>query len=434
MKETIKPSSPTPSHLKTHNLTLLDQFSPHKYLPLLLFYPSKGYNSPRININEKSRRLKTSLSQTLNNYYPFAGRLSNGVSIDCNDKGVDFYEAHINCKLSKILEKPDPETLDPFYPQGVPFSDSYNASLVVLQVTFFECGGMAVATCFSHKIADGATACSFISDWAAVTACQSAEKVVFPKFISGIVSQPNEPPLGTEFQLQMGNSVTTRRYVFSSSKIMELKAMVVDSGVPKPTRVEVVSTFIFKLVMSARRANSGSSRPSLLVQLVNLRPGLSPPLPKNSAGNFSWVSSIMAKDESEKDLGALVGAMKKGMAQFSDKYLKNLSPTECYYSICDVLKEVKMVMNNNDSMDIFTCSSLCGYPFREMNFGWGAPIWVGYSSIKNNNTILLLDAKEGGVEAWITLEEKDMAALECDEELLAFASLNVMKNSLHSRL
>ncbi|XP_059656750.1 acyltransferase Pun1-like [Cornus florida] len=419
-KETIKPSSPTPTHLKTHNLSLLDQLSPHIYLPMLLFYPNEAYDSP-CNINEKSCKLKTSLSQTLTRYYPFAGRLANGASIECNDEGVDFYEAQIECKLSDILKKPEPETLDLFYPQGILYNESYKASLVVLQLTFFACGGMAISTCFLHKIADGATVSSFISDWAALTR-QSGEKA-FPEFISAIISPPNDPPLLPDTKLELGNCVT-RRYVFSASKIAELKATVVNSGVPKPTRVEVVSNLIFKRAMAARRATSGSSRLSILLQPVNLRPRLSPPLPENSAGNFSWFFSIMAKDENEKDLGALVDAMKKGMAQFIDKYAKTITPNQCYSLICDVLKDVSKVLNRSESMDVFKCSSLCRYPFGQMNFGWGEPIWVGFSKSKAKNTFHLADAKEGGVEAWITLEEQDMAAFECDEELLAFASLN----------
>ena len=36
--ESIKPSSPTPKHLKTHKLSLLDQFIPSIYIPMVLFY------------------------------------------------------------------------------------------------------------------------------------------------------------------------------------------------------------------------------------------------------------------------------------------------------------------------------------------------------------------------------------------------------------
>ncbi|KAE8123970.1 hypothetical protein FH972_018883 [Carpinus fangiana] len=36
-KEIIKPSSPTPHHLRTHKLSFLDQFPPTTYIPIILF-------------------------------------------------------------------------------------------------------------------------------------------------------------------------------------------------------------------------------------------------------------------------------------------------------------------------------------------------------------------------------------------------------------
>ncbi|KAA8522080.1 hypothetical protein F0562_012606 [Nyssa sinensis] len=419
-KETIKPSSPTPDHLRTHKLSLLDQLTPHIYLPMLLFYPSEGCDSPS-QIADKSHRLKTSLSETLSRYYPFAGRLADRATIDCNDEGIEFYEAQINCQLSEILKKPEPETLDLFYPNGILYNDSYKASLVVFQITHFNCGGMAIAMCMLHKIADGAAVSSFLSDWATM-ARQSGEEVS-PKFISASLSPPNDQPDMPDTKLECENCVT-RRYVFDASKLAELKAMSVDSGVPNPTRVEVVTTLIFKCATAASTSNLVSSRPSVLLQPVNLRPRMSPPLPENSVGNFSWFFSIMAKDESDTDLPRLVGELKKGMAQFSEKYAKNLTANECYSLICEAIKEAKKVLNKNENINMFKCSSLCRYPFNQMNFGWGKPIWVGFSSSKVKNTFHLTDARGGGIEAWVTLGEQDMAVFERDEELLAFASLN----------
>ena len=73
----------------------------------------------------------------------------------------------------------------------------------------------------------------------------------------------------------------------------------------------------------------------------------------------------------------------------------------------------------------FMCSSsLCGYPFSKIDFGWGEPIWVCSTSSQLKNWIILVDGKGGGIEAWVTMEEQDMAAFERDEEILEFASLN----------
>lgn len=77
-RETIKPSSPTPLHPKTHKLCLVDQLSPIMNVPLLLFYPhSNGVDEVhhhRLSISEKTKFLRTTLSQTLTHFHPLAGR------------------------------------------------------------------------------------------------------------------------------------------------------------------------------------------------------------------------------------------------------------------------------------------------------------------------------------------------------------------------
>ena len=40
------------------------------------------------------------------------------------------------------------------------------------------------------------------------------------------------------------------------------------------------------------------------------------------------------------------------------------------------------------------------------------------------NWIILVDRRGVGIEAWVIMEEQDMAAFEQDEEILGFASLN----------
>ena len=41
-KERIAPSSPTPDHLRNFSISILDQFSPSVYIPLILFYPNNS--------------------------------------------------------------------------------------------------------------------------------------------------------------------------------------------------------------------------------------------------------------------------------------------------------------------------------------------------------------------------------------------------------
>ncbi|KAI3929412.1 hypothetical protein MKW98_020585, partial [Papaver atlanticum] len=71
-REILKPSSPTPTHLKSYNLSLLDQVSPPFHVPLILYYQINDSDAS----SSKSVRvlcdlLKRSFAEALTIYYPF---------------------------------------------------------------------------------------------------------------------------------------------------------------------------------------------------------------------------------------------------------------------------------------------------------------------------------------------------------------------------
>ncbi|GKV14677.1 hypothetical protein SLEP1_g25509 [Rubroshorea leprosula] len=118
--------------------------APAVYITVVLFSPCLkldhlGHltkNVPRI-----SQHHKTSLSETLTRFYPFAGKIKDHVSIECNGNGAHFVEAQCHCHLFDILQKPDTEMLQKFFPVVM---ESITGSLLQVQVTFFGCGGMAM--------------------------------------------------------------------------------------------------------------------------------------------------------------------------------------------------------------------------------------------------------------------------------------------------
>ncbi|GJZ33100.1 deacetylvindoline O-acetyltransferase [Tanacetum coccineum] len=153
-RDITKPSSPTPSHLKTYNLSLLDQCSPNSYIPIVVFYPSSNvYRSPI----DQTLDLKKSLSQTLTLYYPFAGRLKqyHPTYVDCNDHGVEFIEACNDSSMSDFLQQSHHEDFDQLIPNDLIWfdpnlegdKDDNNITCpLAVQVNHFACGGVAVAT------------------------------------------------------------------------------------------------------------------------------------------------------------------------------------------------------------------------------------------------------------------------------------------------
>nr|XP_011457541.1 PREDICTED: vinorine synthase-like [Fragaria vesca subsp. vesca] len=153
-KEIIKPSSPTPDHLRHYQFSFLDQLSPPVYNSLVLFYEFNGETQPRI--PEISNHLKTSLSEVLTLFYPLAGRVKDNKFIDCNDEGIPYLEAQVkNCKLADILKNPIPEELNKFVPFEL--DDTANEYALGIQLNIFECGGFAIGQCVSHKLADGSS-------------------------------------------------------------------------------------------------------------------------------------------------------------------------------------------------------------------------------------------------------------------------------------
>ncbi|CAL9016648.1 unnamed protein product, partial [Prunus brigantina] len=83
---------------------------------------------------------------------------------------------------------------------------------------------------------------------------------------------------------------------------------------------------------------------------------------------------------------------------------------------------VKLLMR--DDIETSSCSSWCGFPFYAADFGWGKPSWVNQSS-EAKNLIVLIDSRDGdGIEASLTFKEEDMAIMESNNELFAYASLD----------
>lgn len=73
--QTIKPSSPTPEHHRFVKLSLLDQLTPSFRAAVVLFYPVAAIDIRQV--------LKSSLSEILTKFYPYARRIKGNSSIKC---------------------------------------------------------------------------------------------------------------------------------------------------------------------------------------------------------------------------------------------------------------------------------------------------------------------------------------------------------------
>ncbi|KAJ4715307.1 vinorine synthase-like [Melia azedarach] len=326
-REWIKPSSPTPSHLKTYELCLIDQYIGHHFPSVLLFYPlninlhlsSTLVDIDRI-VSERLQLLKKSLSEALTLYYPLAGKIKDDMSVQCNDEGIYFVEARAKIPLNQFLNQPNRSLIGKLSPVNDSEKRGQIKELYVgqIQVTVFACGGLAICICISHKICDVRTTSCFMRCWSALAEkniegeirpdCGAAS--LFPpseKFLSELTFAAQVFPF-----LKTGGRVATRRFVFDAKAIAKLKAKATSSRVQNPTRIEAVSALLSKRIFAALNKRSGTHKPNLLRHIVNLRRRSKPPIADYCMGNIIWPANALCIEE-EGDLDGLVTKLREAI-------------------------------------------------------------------------------------------------------------------------
>ncbi|TMW92688.1 hypothetical protein EJD97_012693 [Solanum chilense] len=468
-EELIKPSSPTPHELRDHKISFIDERIPHSSIPLILFF-KKNEN---ITQSQICSHLKTSLSQTLTQFYPLAGRMKSQYSIDCNDEGAYYQESKVDASLLDIIKNPKSNELVQLTPYNSNGSSSNFQELLAIQVNLFNGGGIAISISISHKIGDGSSLCTFIINWCNTseglirrnTCCtDSPEMLSHPcqilrknttseasnTHMSTFLKNPSNtgankvrkdsnfvsisstfPPRGICDDTPkekcipihpVAENLAVKRFIFTSSNIGKMKAKLINWGYNEnATRVEVILALLWKCFMVAKGCNSVAIIP------VNIRQIIVPPLNENSFGNFFLVTSCVASVENE--WCSLVGKIKSAIRRIDGNYVEKIRGEDGFEFVNSNFKQVgELIMSQGDDIRVLRVSSWCKFPIYEANFGWGEPIltMVAFLGVKDN--IVLLDSKEflGGIEAWVVMADQEMTLFEQDKELQDYTSLDAI--------
>ncbi|KAK9927829.1 hypothetical protein M0R45_024995 [Rubus argutus] len=408
-QEIIKPSSPTPDHLRHYQFSFLDQtVAPQIYVFLIIFFEFNGKTQP--NITEISNHLKKSLAEVLTLFYPLAGRAHDNLYIDCNDQGIPFLEAHVNnCKLSDVLRNPIPDELTKLVPFEL--DDGDNNIPFGVQLNAFECGGFAIGQCLSHKIADGLSALMFSRAWAATARRALGDhqvEIQHPEFVSATLFPPK---LFAQTSVGLAkNKSVTKRFVFDASSIEHLRAKYVD--LDRPTRIETLSAFIWSRLVAVTKEEANHDHQKLhnVRHVVNLRRRFDPPLPPHYFGNLITVAdSTPSLLNTGEECYGLAKQVRGAINKIDKGYIKKL-------------QEGADDHMSSDSSVTSAFTSLCNFPLYDDNdFGWGRPSWVslGMPGLDFNNVVIFVDTRDAdGIEAYITSAEEVLTKLESDTEFL----------------
>ncbi|KAL3617547.1 hypothetical protein CASFOL_037868 [Castilleja foliolosa] len=425
-KQLIKPSSPTPTHLRHFKLSFIDERIPTSYMPLILYYnPIKDNNN---NINKQSEtphhRLKSSLSDALVHYYPLAGRMQGQASVECNDEGMLYVEAKADAKISDIIKSMDSDDLEKFIPFKSNGCVSGAKEQLSVQVTTFTCGGISIGICLSHRIADICTLDAFIKCWAALESGDHSN-IISPIFNSATLFPPrNTPDFKPNFKspsVQAQRTVKTimKRFIFTPSAIHKLKSQVTENSTTVgPTRVEVLTAFLWDRCLAAKCLDKSAK--SVAYHPINLR-GRIPELMENSFGNIFQM--IRAESDGETSWIYLVEKVRAAFKKMDSEYTEKLLGETGFELAKENFMEISKLLALGN-VEIFRFSSYARFGFYGADFGWGRPVWVSSAGYLGKDTILLVDSVEwtGGIEAWVVMADQDMETLQRDSEMKRFTS------------
>ncbi|KDO46444.1 hypothetical protein CISIN_1g037811mg [Citrus sinensis] len=419
-KNIIKPSSPTPLHLKTHKLSLLDQLAPNNYTSLLLFYdgPSRFDDKTSASTINDYHHLKSSLSKTLTLYYPFAGKvLKDNYVVDCDDSGVPFVEARVpsSISMSEVLKNPEMNTLQqllPFNPNKKYLSSTDDVNMAI-QINHFACGGVAIGFNFRHIVADATASIGFIKNWAKLNSSDD-NSIINYKHV--VVDCTDTFPRNKEIpsyarrinEWQRAPECVTKRFVFDGCKVAALKREMI--------------------LLIERNIDSTSTIESIP---VNLRNRMNQPLPEDCIGNLFHSVTCAANNEAGDghcDKSTLARNVHESKKMVGGDFVRKVYQDGGVVFVNQYKEAVEELLKdgtNNDttnSVRLFGFSGPMGLQFYEIDFGWGKPVWVT-SAMRMHNTAMLLDTRDGkGVEAWVGLPINDMPKLEQDPGILTYAS------------
>ncbi|KAI3864278.1 hypothetical protein MKX03_006111 [Papaver bracteatum] len=300
------------------------------------------------------------------------------------------------------------DVVNQLHPEDIVFDDVAKQAQLAVQVNLFDCGGIAISVCLSHKS---------ISSWAASARIAPDKEIVYPTFDSAEIF-PALPPgvqvssLEADASVQ-GENPRSLPFVHELLLNQDVSALIWKSFM-ETSRVKVTHEFALSTV---------GTKPIITKFAVNLRTRLNPPLPRASFNNIimdATAESILV-DHDENTLGFL----RLGVSKMNDEYIRKLQEGDVEF--LKSLDEASHHSNGGENTDvkIHICwiSSICRLL---IDFGWGKPSWVVLNTYAEyKNSLFLMDTKCGTcTEAWVSLEEEDMAIFEEHQDIVQYATFD----------
>nr|GEZ30103.1 pelargonidin 3-O-(6-caffeoylglucoside) 5-O-(6-O-malonylglucoside) 4'''-malonyltransferase-like [Tanacetum cinerariifolium] len=279
-----------------------------------------------------------------------------------------------------------------------------------LQATVFDCGGLALGVSVSHKVADAATLCIFLNDWAALTREDIIIDSVCPSFNSSVFLPPRgfmdyDRPLPRTLKRRFEKNYKNKRFSFSEKAISLIRAKTNSGRIY--SRVQLVSAMIWKALIDVDQEKLGHARALVLHQPVNLRGKTAPPIPNDACGNLGgFIITQCSIAQKSMGFACLLDLLHDSIKKTVDDLGKLSSKSEEFQTF--VFNSFVKSETCGELVSVFPFISWCKFPFYEVDFGLRRPVWIA-SSAGPASMVTLVDGQGGfGVDAYVNLEVEDM--------------------------
>jgi len=399
----------------------VDLVVPRMHTPSVYFYRpngSKNFFNPN--------PVKEALSRALVHFYPMAGRLKRDedgrIEIDCNGEGVLFVEAETTSVIDDFGDFAPTLELRKLIP-AVDYSGGISSyPLLVLQLTYFKCGGVSLGVGMQHHVADGFSGLHFINTWADMA---RGLDLTIPPFIDGrTLLRARDPPEPKFHHVEYQPPPTLKTAPLDQTKatpeeaavaifkitrgqIDALKAKSKENGnTVAYSSYEMLSGHIWRCVCEARGLEADQA--TKLYIATDGRSRLDPPMPPGYFGNVIFTTTPMAHagDLASRPTWYAASRIHDALARMDNEYLRSaLDYLELQPDLTALVRGAHTFRCPNLGITSWT-----RLPIHDADFGWGRPIFMGPGGIPYEGLAYMLPSpvNDGSLSLAIALQPEHM--------------------------
>ncbi|XP_058114025.1 shikimate O-hydroxycinnamoyltransferase-like [Magnolia sinica] len=416
----VRPAQDTPQiGLWNSNVDLV---VPRMHTPSVYFYRPNGSSNffdPHV--------LKEALSKALVPFYPMAGRLRRDedgrIEINCNGAGVLLVEADTGSVIDDFGDFAPTMELKQLIPTVTYTEDISSYSLLVLQVTYFKCGGVSLGVGMQHHAADGFAGLHFINHWSDVA---RGLDLTIPPFIDRTLLRARDPPTPIfhhiEYQPapsmktppasdkpQSDTSVAIFKITRDQLNILKSKSKDAHNTVGYSS-YEMLAGHVWRCACKAR--DLPDDQDTKMYIATDGRARLRPALPPGYFGNviFTATPIAVAGDLMSGPPTYAAGRIHDALVVMDNDYLR---------SALDYLELQPDLTALVRGAHTFRCPNLgitswARLPIHDADFGWGRPIFMGPGGIAYEGLAFVLPSptNDGSLSLAISLQAEHMVRFE----------------------